>query len=127
MRFDPLDPPREYATGRNGDVVIRDRGRLALDPDEQVTLTTPAGGEYDVTRKAWGFYATPSLNGRLPGFGLRPVAVRNPAGRWFVLLVERGQEGAFGDYAASEGLTVAGWLDDEATLARLDPGGDAGA
>jgi hypothetical protein len=120
MRFDPLDPPRAYACGLHGDVVIHDHGRLALEADEQVTLTTPAGGEYDVTRKGWGFYATPSLNGRLPRFGLRPVLVRNTLRQWFVLLVERGHEDAFGAYADSEALAVVAWLDDTATLERLD-------
>ena len=58
-----------------------DCGRIALAPDEQVTFTTEAGGEYDVTRKSWGFYATPSINGRLKTFGLRAALVRNVAGR----------------------------------------------
>ena len=48
MRFDPVDPPRRFRAGRLAEVEMSDTGRLALDPDEQVTLTTPSGGEYDV-------------------------------------------------------------------------------
>ena len=71
MRAKLQHPPRRFAAGFGPrPIEMRDYGRLELDPDEQVTFTTPRGGEYDVARKDWGFYATPSLNGRLRGFGL---------------------------------------------------------
>jgi hypothetical protein len=55
---------------------------------------TKSGAEYDVAAKDWGFYATPSLNGRLQQFGLRGVLIRNRGtGRYFVLLVEPGPRG----------------------------------
>jgi hypothetical protein len=120
MRFTPVDPPRVFEVGHDEKIRMKDCGRVALEPDEQVTFVTPAGGEYDVARKAWGFYATPSLNGRLPCFGLRGVLVRNRLDQYFVLLVERGQEPAFDRYVASERLAVVSWLDDPAALARLD-------
>lgn len=110
MRFDAVDPPRRFRAGRRAEVEMRDTGRLALDPDEQVTLTTPAGAEYDVARKSWGFYATPSVDHRLPRFGLRACLATNPEGHRFVLLVERGHEDEFEAYRAEQGLTVE-WLD----------------
>lgn len=119
MRFDPTDPPRRFPTGIRGEVEISDCGRLRLEPDEQVTLTTPAGAEYDVARKSWGFYATPSLNARLEGFGLRGVLVRNTQRRYFVLLVERGHEADFDAYLASEQLELITWMDSQETLDRL--------
>jgi hypothetical protein len=45
-----------------------------LEPDEQVTLTTRRR-QYDVAPKEWGFYAAPSLNGRLPQFKLQAVLI----------------------------------------------------
>ncbi len=122
MRFRPVDPPRAYVCGVDDGVVMRDCGRVALDADEQVTFTTPAGGEYDLARKSWGFYATPSLNGRLPRFGLRAVLVRNTRRQWFVLLVERGHEDDFAAYLASERLEVVTWLDSTEDLERLEAG-----
>lgn len=110
MRFDPVDPPRRFRAGRLAEVQMSDTGRLALEPDEQVTLTTPAGGEYDVARKSWGFYATPSVNRRLPSFGLRACLATNPDGHRFVLLVEAGCEDDFEAYRAEQGLSVE-WLD----------------
>ncbi len=121
MNLSPQDPPREFAVGRRRQIRMKDCGRLALEPDEQVTLTTPAGAEYDVARKSWGFYATPSLNGRLRGFNLRPVMIKNPAtGRFFVLLVERGREDDFRAYLDDDALTVVCWLDEDRALAGLE-------
>jgi SAM-dependent methyltransferase len=121
MKLTPLDPPRVYEAGHDVVVRVSDCGRLHLEPDEQVTFTTPQGSEYDVTRKDWGFYATPSLNARLASFGLRGVLIRNRDGRYFVLLVEAGREAAFERYLAGEKLVVAAWLDTDEALARFAP------
>ena len=123
MKLDPNDPPRRYIVGVNDQVEISDCGRLRLDPDEQITFTTEDGGEYDVARKSWGFYATPSMNARLSSFGLRAVLLQNQIGRYFVVLVEKGHEDDFEAYRAEEDLRIVGWLDDEEDLRRLDPEG----
>ena len=123
MKLDPNDPPRRYIVGVNDQVEISDCGRLRLDPDEQITFTTEDGGEYDVARKSWGFYATPSMNARLSSFGLRAVLLQNQIGRYFVVLVEKGHEDDFEAYRAEEDLRIVGWLDDEEDLRRLDPDG----
>jgi hypothetical protein len=117
MKLERKDPPRKFQAGT---VTIADCGSLHLEPDEQVTLRTPMGGEFDVARKSWGYYATPSLNARLPSFGLRPVLARNTAGRFFVLLLETGRETEFDTYAAQEGLKVVCRLDDPGHLQRLE-------
>jgi hypothetical protein len=111
MDLRKLDPPREFDVGREGGITIRHCADLQLEPDEQVTLVTASGTEYDVVRKDWGYYATPSLNGRLPEHGLRPALVRDERGRLYLLLVEGGREQAFEEYAAAERLTVVSWLD----------------
>ena len=127
MKFEEKSPPRHFTVGNSVKFEMRDCGTLALAPDEQITLVTESGAEYDVSRKDWGFYATPSLNGRLESFGLRSVLIRNTlTGRYFVLLVERGREDAFAAYMVQESLEVVAWLDStdalEALRARL---GDA--
>lgn len=120
MKFTPKQPPRHYEVGFEHKVTIADCGQLELDADEQVTLVTGDGAEYDVTRKSWGFYATPSLNGRLASFGLRGVLVKNRQGKLFVLLVERGQEEDFERYLADERLTPLCWLDTDQDCRRLE-------
>jgi hypothetical protein len=120
VRFDAKDPPRKFTVGNAVEIEIRDCGSIRLEADEQVTFVTAAGGELDVARKDWGFYATPSLNGRLQNFGLRGVLIRNRlTDRYFVLLVEQGREAAFDAYLAQEQCDVIAWLDTTEALTRL--------
>lgn len=120
MKFTPIDPPRRFeVSGAGVKLMLSDCGRVALEPDEQVTFTTEAGGEYDVTRKEWGFYATPSLNGRLKSFGLRGALVLSVFGRLFLVLVEKGKEDAFLAYVEADRQKLLCWLDDDAQVARL--------
>jgi hypothetical protein len=120
MRFDPRQPPRAFEVGFEQKSTIRDCGSMLLAPDEQITFLTESGGEYDVTRKDWGFYAAPSLNGRLAGFGLRAVLVKNRISRFFVLLVERGKEDVFHRYVTDERLEILAWLDTTDALSAVE-------
>lgn len=119
MRYQPITPPRPFAVGDAGQVTLYDFGRLELAADEQLTFVTADGAELDVTRKEWGFYATPSTNKRLARFGLRAVLALNRHGHLFVLLCEVGHEAAFDAYVASEGLELLTWLDDDRAVAHL--------
>lgn len=123
MKIRTNEPPRLYRAGLKNSVTIADCGRIELEADEQVTFVTEAAAEYDVCRKSWGFYATPSTNGRLKDFGLRAVLVRNVLGRYFVMLVERAKEAEFHAYLESEQNVVVTWLDDSQVLNDLF-GGD---
>ena len=120
MKIDLKNPPRSYEVGRTVKLQMKDCGTVRLEPDEQLTFTTEAGAEYDLARKDWGFYATPSLNGRLQQFGLRAVLVKNMIGRFFVLLVESGKESVFDQYVAVEELRVIAWLDNAENLALVE-------
>jgi hypothetical protein len=120
MKFDERTPPRRFTVGNTVKFEMRDCGSVHLQPDEQVTFVTEAGGEFDVARKDWGYYATPSLNGRLESFGLRAVLIRNTmTDRYFVLLVERGKESSFLEYLAQEQCEIISWLDSAEALGRL--------
>ncbi|MCB1920361.1 MAG: hypothetical protein KDJ28_10335 [Candidatus Competibacteraceae bacterium] len=120
MKFAIKDPPRHFTVGHSVKFEIKDCGSLALEADEQITFTTESGAEYDVARKNWGFYATPSLNGRLQSFGLRGVLIRNRlTSRYFVLLVERERESDCERYLEQESCDVVAWLDSTETLDQL--------
>jgi hypothetical protein len=120
MKFNPLEPPRVFEVGFGEKIQLKDCAHIELAPDEQVTFYTESGAEYDVARKNWGFYATPSLNGRLQRFGLRGVLVKNQIKQYFVMLVEQGKEPLFEDYLRKEHLEVICWLDAQADLERLE-------
>jgi hypothetical protein len=119
VKVNQNDPPRVFEAGGGTPVEMYDCGRIELEPDELVTLATESGAEYDVARKSWGFYATPSLNARLLSFGLRAALARDEDGKAYVLLVEDGQEDDFSRYLTQQGMHVACWFDEE-TLSRLD-------
>jgi SAM-dependent methyltransferase len=110
VKYLPVDPPRVFPVGVREVTHLKDCARVALEPDEQVTFVTGSGTEYDVVRKTWGYYATPSLNHRLPGFGLKPVLTRS-GDRLYLLLVEATQEAQFHAYLQAQGMEVVCWLD----------------
>jgi SAM-dependent methyltransferase len=116
VKWKVLDPPREYATGRGDPITIRDCARLELAPNEQVTFVTESGAEYDVTRKGWGFYATPSINGRLLNFGLRAALIRSYVGKYYLFLIERGKEEELSRYLGKEKNELVRWLDNDDDL-----------
>ena len=120
MRYTPIEPPRSFEVGLNVQVQMKDCARLQLEPDEQVTFVTESGAEFDVARKGFGYYATPSLNGRLRSFGLRAVLVRSRKGQYFILFIERGMDDAFSRYAAEHELRLVCWMDSDEALAELD-------
>jgi hypothetical protein len=121
LKFLPQQPPRAFQVGPQGQITIFDHGKIDLQPNEQVTFILPQGGEYDVTRKEWGFYATPSLNGRLEKFGLRGVLIKNRGTkRFFVLLVEKGKDAAFEEYCRTENLEAVVWMDSTPALESLE-------
>ena len=120
MKFKPRNPPRRFeVTGAGLKLDLSDCGSIELDPDEQVTFITKSGGQYDITRKSWGFYATPSINGRLKDFGLRGALVISKFGKIFLMLVESGKESDFFDYINSDLQKFICWLDDDQEVEKI--------
>ena len=129
MNIETKKPPRVFAVGLKGEIMISHTADIALQPDEQVTFTAPSGSEFDVVRKSWGYYGTPSLNRRLRDHGLRAVLVQGRAhGGMYLLLVEKGCEDEFRRYMDTDNLRVISWLDDDhaCNRAALALTGDAG-
>lgn len=121
MNFTLTTPPREFTVGQNNEITLKDCGRVELDPDEQVTFTSESGTELDVTKKAWGYFATPSLNKRLRRYGLKGVIVKGAAGdTFFVVLVEDGKDQEFDAFLINNKMKVVCWLDSDEACLTLD-------
>ena len=71
---------------------------------------------HDVCRTPFGFYATQSMNSRLPSQNLRPALVKNEMERYYVLLVEAGKEVAFSSYLDADKGQLVAWLDGSETV-----------
>ena len=129
MKFEPKSEPRNFPVG-NADIQLSHVADIDLEPDEMVTFITDGQREYDVCRKSWGYYATPSLGGRLRAFGWRAAVMRNILSRHcFVVLVQEDMEDEWLAYMISERQELVLWIDDFDALsemraldsARLDP------
>ena len=120
MEFEPKLPQREFEVGFEHKSKITDCGSLKLDENEQVSFLTGNGGEWDVVRKKWGFYATPSINGRLSDFDIRTALVKNRIGRFFLLLVEKGHQTEFEEYMRLEKMNIVAWLDEPEHIRLID-------
>ena len=102
--------PREFTVGVRDEIVLKDCAAIYLNPNEQVTFITKDNKEYDVCYKDWGFYATPSVNGRLVKFGFKTVLIENPNHMKYILLVEDGKEALFNEYISNENYRIIQWL-----------------
>lgn len=123
MHVERVDPPRRFAVGK-GDTQLAHCADLWLESEEMVTFRSASGGEYDVTRKEWGYYATPSLGKRVRAFGMRAALMRNrETQQRFVVLVEMDKEAAWRAYMAEEAQDLVAWLDDDAGLDHVLSGG----
>jgi hypothetical protein len=111
MKVNYNDPPRKCKVGVKKTITLKDCAHIILESDEQVSFETDKGAEYDVCKKKWGFYATPSLNGRLKTFRLRSVLVVNQIETYYIMLVEKNHESEFYRYLVEEKLKVVCWLD----------------
>jgi hypothetical protein len=121
MKFLENNPPRKFPVGNSVKFEMSDCGSCYLENDEQITFKTQNGLEYDVAKKDFGFYATPSLNGRLSSFGLRTVLIKNTnTNRYFIFLVEKGKESLFDQYCMQESLIVIHWLDSDENCKQLE-------
>ena len=111
MQFDKKSPSRNFKVGLNKSITIKDCGSIKLEKNEQVTFLTNKSAEYDVVRKSWGFYATPSINGRLKKFGLKTALVKNKFNKYYIMIVEKGLEEDFFNYLKDESNEIITWLD----------------
>ncbi len=113
VKIQKIDPPRKFSVGLKRDIEISDCAHIYLNSNEQVTFKTDDGAEHDVCRKEWGFYATGSVNGRLPAHGLKAGLVKGHAERYCIMLVEEGKEKGFNEYLDHDQNRLVCWLDDE--------------
>jgi hypothetical protein len=121
MKIKDLDPPRQFSVGIT-DVKLTHAANIFLANDEMITFVSDENTEYDVVKKNWGYYATPSLGGRLLRFRLRAALMRNIDTRHcFVILVYEDKLDLLEDYMKKERQEIVMWLDNYKELAHFFP------
>lgn len=113
MKLSIKKNPRIYRVGRNRDILIKDCGSVFLERNEQITFITKNKKEYDLCRTKWGFYATPSINGRLKDFNFKTALTKNIKGKFYILIVEKKKVQLFKKYLEKENIKLVSWLDED--------------
>lgn len=100
---------RKFKVGISN-ITLNEVARINLKQNELVTFTD-GKSEYDVVKKNWGYYATPSINSRLIKFNLRTCIIKSLITKnKFILLVQKNKMKEFNKYTKDEKLKIIKWL-----------------
>jgi hypothetical protein len=103
---------RKFKVGWDKKTILKDVGSLYLNNDENITFKNLNNKkEYDICKKEWGFYGTPTLNKRLKKFGYTAALVKNSVFKTFgILIVEDEKKKEFIKYLKIQKMTLVCWL-----------------
>ena len=107
MKMKIKKKPRVFTVNN---IEIRDCGKIKLDKNELISFVTKSGKEYDFVAKEWGFYVTPSINGRLKKEGFKVAIVKNKIEKIFITAVEKNKIKLFEKYCSDEQQSILQWL-----------------
>lgn len=101
---------RKFKVGKSQSISLVHVATVSLKKDEVVTFKN-GKKEYDLAKKIWGFYGTPSLNKRLNRFGYKAaLVINNFFDAYFVMIVDPKKRKTFLNYLKSENMRVVCWL-----------------
>ena len=103
-------PQRIFKVGSNKQIEISHSADIQLEDNEQITLVSQSGTEFDIVRKNWGYYLAPSLNVRLRKKGFWTVLVKQRK-KIFLLIVNKKKQKLFKNYIKLENYKIIKWLD----------------
>ena len=92
------------------DIQIKDYGKIKLDTNEMISFITESGKEYDFVAKDWGYYMTPSINGRLKREGFKIAIVKNETGKIYIMAVEKEKKVQFKKYCSNQKQKILNWI-----------------
>ena len=87
-----------------------EKAHIFLKNNEMVTFKNNKM-EYDVVKKDWGYYATPSINQRLLKFNFKTCIIKNKTSKnFFILIVNKKKIENLNKYLKGENCSVVKWL-----------------
>lgn len=100
---------RKFKVGFNN-ITLSEVAKISLKQDEMVTFYN-GKIEYDIVKKNWGYYATPSINKRLINHNLKTCIIENIiTNNRFIILVQKNKKKKFNKYLKDEKCKVVKWL-----------------
>ena len=103
---------RKFKPSKYSDIVLKDCGKIILNDNEQLTFSDKYNkkNDYDVTKKNWGYYATPSINGSLKKNNFISYIVLNKSTNlFFIMIVHKNKKNLFLKYLKKENLKIVTW------------------
>ncbi len=100
---------RKFKVGISN-ITLKEVAKISLKKNEMITLYN-GKTEYDIVKKNWGFYATPSINSRLLKFKLKTCIIKSKITKnSFVILVQKNKLSDFKKYLKDEKCKIIKWL-----------------
>jgi len=101
---------RKFKVGKKNDIILTDVGSIFLKNDDLVTFKD-GKKEFDIAKKIWGYYGTPTLNKRLKNFGYVAALTRHKVfNTYAVLIVDIKKKKTFLKYLKKEDMQIICWL-----------------
>ncbi len=85
--------------------ILKDLGKIYLNSNEQLTFIKKKS-EFDIVKKNWGYYATPSINKRLKRFNFRTFITKNSFNFIFVMIVHKEKMKEFKKYLKNDKIKI---------------------
>ncbi len=80
---------RSWIVGTNKDIVITEKLKIKLNDNEQVSFVgTKKKINYEICKKNWGYYISPSIDKRLKDYGHTVYITKNKNGQVYLMAVD---------------------------------------
>lgn len=114
MKAKIKNKPRIFNVGFGNKYQVKDFGKIFMNANEQITFVNK-NREYDFGMKNWGYYATPSINGRLKNNDYKTFLVKNIYNKIYIMVVNNLKMNFFKDYINYENQKILMRLDNFTT------------
>tara|TARA_A100000164_G_scaffold375420_1_gene410433 strand:+ start:1296 stop:1673 length:378 start_codon:yes stop_codon:yes gene_type:complete len=88
---------------------------ITLRNNEQISLSEKVGRskkEYDIVKKNWGYYVTPSINKRLKFFKYECALVRNNKNKFYICMTNKEKKKSFLNYLKKDNQKIIFWFNE---------------
>jgi len=96
--------PRKFTVGLKS-TILKDLGKIYLNNNEQLTFVKKKS-QYDLVKKDWGYYATPSVNKRLKNFKFRTFITENSFKSIYIMIVHKEKIKNFRKYLRADKIKI---------------------
>ena len=101
---------RNFLVGeKSKKIKLKHVANVKLNNNEQLTFLFKES-QYDFVKKNWGFYASPSINGRLKKEGFISALVKNKKKMIYLMVIHKSKITEFTNYCKKHDQKVFKWL-----------------